>query len=83
MIPTIGRIVHYMNLGDKDGLYPPEIQAALIVKADPIVNKSDVSEEKDFNVTLLIFYPTGQFWREKVPFAKEPTRGSWFWPAKI
>ncbi len=28
--PTIGRIVHYTNLGDKDGKYPPEIQAAVV-----------------------------------------------------
>lgn len=28
--PSIGRIVQYTNLGDADGKYPPEIQAALI-----------------------------------------------------
>lgn len=28
--PSIGRIVHYVNLGDKDGKYPPEVQAAVI-----------------------------------------------------
>lgn len=30
MKPSIGRIVHYVNLGDKDGKYPPEVQAAII-----------------------------------------------------
>lgn len=30
MKPTIGRIVQYVNLGDKDGKYPPEVQAALV-----------------------------------------------------
>lgn len=30
MKPSIGRIVHYTNLGDKDGKFPPEIQAATI-----------------------------------------------------
>lgn len=30
MLPSIGRIVHYTNLGDKDGKFPPEIQAAVI-----------------------------------------------------
>ena len=29
MIPTVGRIVHYTNLGDADGKYPPEQQAAI------------------------------------------------------
>lgn len=92
MIPTIGRIVHYMNLGDKDGKYPPEIQAALIVKItpDPFIPKfEDVGlprpvdtrlEEDQVKVNLCIFYPTGMFWRENVPFSKEPARGHWFWP---
>jgi hypothetical protein len=30
MSPSVGRIVHYTNLGDKDGKYPPEQQAAMI-----------------------------------------------------
>lgn len=37
-MPSIGRMVHYVNLGDKDGKYPPEIQAAIITgiyKPDP------------------------------------------------
>lgn len=29
-LPSIGRIVQYTNLGDKDGKYPPEVQAAVI-----------------------------------------------------
>jgi hypothetical protein len=35
MKPTVGRIVHYTNLGDRDGKYPPEIQAALITGLNP------------------------------------------------
>lgn len=30
--PSVGRIVHYTNLGDKDGKYPPEQQAAIITR---------------------------------------------------
>lgn len=30
MKPTVGRIVHYTSLGDKDGKYPPQVQAAII-----------------------------------------------------
>lgn len=29
-MPSIGRTVAYTNLGDKDGKYPPEVQAAVI-----------------------------------------------------
>lgn len=36
MIPTVGRIVHYTNLGDKDGKYPPEQQAAIVTKVTPV-----------------------------------------------
>lgn len=34
MKPTVGRIVHYTNLGDKDGKYPPQVIAAIITKVD-------------------------------------------------
>lgn len=34
MKPTVGRIVHYTNLGDADGKYPPEQQAAIITNPD-------------------------------------------------
>jgi len=30
MRPSVGRMVHYVNLGDKDGKYPPQVQAAVI-----------------------------------------------------
>ena len=32
MKPSVGRIVLYTNLGDRDGRYPPEAQAAIITK---------------------------------------------------
>lgn len=36
MRPTVGRTVHYTNLGDKDGKYPPQVIAAIITKVDRI-----------------------------------------------
>lgn len=29
-LPQVGEVVHYINLGDKDGKYPPEVQAAVL-----------------------------------------------------
>lgn len=72
MTPSIGRIVHYTNLGDKDGRYPPETQAAIITK----VNEDDT-------VALKIFYPTGIFDMPRVPFSEEPARGHWNWPPRV
>lgn len=76
MKPTIGRIVHYTNLGDRDGRYPPEVQAALITGVN-----------SDGTASLHIFYKTGQFDMLSVPFTQEPAgsegaRGRWTWPAR-
>jgi hypothetical protein len=69
MKPTVGRIVHYTNLGDKDGRYPPEQQAAIVTRV-----------KEDGKVSLHIFYPTGQFDMDSVPFSETYERGHWSWP---
>ena len=73
--PSIGRIVHYTNLGDKDGKYPPTVQAAVITAIDD----PDDPEEK---VWLKVFYKTGIF-DCHVPFSVEPKRGHWHWPPYV
>lgn len=72
MKPSVGRIVHYTNLGDKDGRYPPEQQAALITRVNP-----------DGTVALKVFYPTGIFDMPSVPESAEYERGKWTWPPKV
>jgi hypothetical protein len=88
MTPTVGRIVHYTNLGDKEGKYPPEIQAALVTK---VVTRNAVQltspTEADYIVSLRIFYEMGDFAMIDVPFTTEPAgtdeaRGHWAWPAR-
>lgn len=79
MIPTIGRIVHYTNLGDRDGKFPPEVQAAIITG----VNSRAAGEHH--TVALHVFYRTGQFDMQAVEFTEEPAgsegaRGKWCWP---
>lgn len=90
MKPTVGRIVHYTNLGDRDGKYPPEIQAALITGVN-----------SDGTVSLKVFYRTGVFDMPSVEQAlipgmpdgpapaggwiaagSEDARGKWQWPAR-
>lgn len=77
MKPTVGRIVHYTNLGDADGKYPPEQQAAIITKV------AVIGEAGGSGISLKIFYPTGQFDMENVPYSEEYQRGHWSWPPKI
>lgn len=71
MKPTVGRIVHYTNLGDKDGRYPPETQAAIITAVN-----------EDGTCALKIFYKTGIFDMPAVPQSEESQRGHWNWPPR-
>lgn len=74
--PSIGRIVHYTNLGDRDGKYPPTVQAAIVTG----VNDADAG-----NVSLHVFYKTGQFDlascdHSDAAAGTEEARGKWSWP---
>lgn len=85
MKPTVGRIVHYTNLGDADGKYSPEQQAAIITKVlyTPVARPAGLKQEENlYSVSLHIFYPTGQFDMQDVPFSEEYQRGHWTWPPK-
>lgn len=46
----IGAIVHYTNLGDRDGKYPVTVQAAIVTGVN-----------EDGTVSLHVFYKTGAF----------------------
>lgn len=74
MKPTIGTIVHYTNVGDRDGNYPVTVQAAIIT-----------ANLKDDNmlVMLHVFYAAGEcntmalFTEEAA--GSEEARGKWTW----
>lgn len=69
--PSVGRIVHYTNLGDADGEYPPEQQAAIITKVNP-----------DGTCALTILYPTGIFMMSDVAYSRAYARRHWSWPPR-
>lgn len=71
MKPEIGTIVHYTNLGDRDGKYPPEIQGAMITGVNA-----------DGTCSLKVFYKTGIFdcvgiHQATAPAGSEEARGHW------
>lgn len=75
--PSIGRVVHYTNLGDRDGKYPPTVQAAIITGLND-----------DGTVSLHVFYKTGQFdlarcERTDEPAGSDHARGKWCWPERV
>lgn len=72
--PTVGRIVHYTNLGDRDGKFPPTVQAAIVTGVNG-----------DGSVSLHVFFKTGQFDLAECTFTEAPAgseaaRGHWSWP---
>ncbi len=69
--PSIGCIVHYTNLGDKDGKFPPEQQAAVITGVNA-----------DGTVALKVFYKTGLFDMASAPYSEKYERGHWSWVPK-
>jgi hypothetical protein len=86
MTPTVGRIVHYTSLGDKDGKYPPQVVAAIITKVEWKPD-SPAIDECDHTVSLKAFYPAGFFDMPDVPFSyakagSELARGRWTWPER-
>jgi hypothetical protein len=83
MKPSVGRIVYYTNLGDKDGKYQPEQQAAIITGVYPGRPAAPGHEFDSMEVDLHIFYRTGQFDMQKVPFSGTYERGHWSWPARV
>lgn len=80
--PTVGRIVHYTNLGDKDGRYPPEQQAAIITGVYPAHPEGTAGTVGELHVDLHIFYRTGQFDMKAVPYSEGYERGHWSWPPR-
>ena len=98
MKPSVGRIVLYTNLGDRDGKYPPEAQAAIITKvSDPWKDATeqerkdalaDAADEHRYIVSIRVFYEMGDFAMVNVPFtteapASECARGKWAWPPRV
>ena len=70
-----------MNLGDKEGKYQPEPHPAIITGVyPPVGSPEDDGKSHIMSADLVIFYKTGQFWMERVPFWTEARPGYWYWP---
>ena len=83
MQPTVGRTVLYTSLGDSEGKYPSEQQAAIITKVVAVEKPDAALTEERFKVSLSIFYPTGLFWMAEVPYSPQFKRGCWTWPPRV
>jgi hypothetical protein len=71
--PTIGRIVHYVSYGSKDGRYESTCRAAL------------VTETRESNeIGLAVVNPTGLFFDRQVRQSEgDHAGGTWHWPCEV
>lgn len=89
MVPSVGRIVHYTSLGDKDDKYPPPALAAIITAVLPIVEfgphclpLAERPEENRVRISLHILYRTGMLNMDDAPWSETPKCGHWNWPPR-
>ncbi len=88
MIPTVGRIVHFMpgNIPSEDP------QAAIITQVRPHTEFSEGqpppdSEENKYRVSLHVYlqhnFDVGSLDLHQVPWSKESKDGHWSWPPRV
>ena len=73
---TVGRIVHYVSAGSKDGRFPVTCRAAIVVE-------TPVSRPDAETVTLAVLNPTGIHFAPDVPHSEEPESYTWHWPERV
>lgn len=72
MVPSVGRIVHYVSYGTPGGEYTSECRAAII---------TEVGQQGE--VGLCVLNPTGLFLNRSVPYESDAENGgTWHWPER-
>lgn len=74
MIPSVGRIVHYVSYGTPGGEYGKECRAAVVTA---VRNEHGI-------VDLAVLNPDGMFFNEDVLQSEEQKQGgTWHWPERV
>lgn len=78
MIPTVGRVVHYVARGSADGRFPRVCRAAIVTEVD-----ADES-----TIGLCAINPTGLFFHPLSDGgcayeSNAETGGTWHWPERV
>lgn len=78
MQPSVGRIVHYVSYGTPGGEYTSQCRAAVITEV------TDCDAHMDC-VGLCVLNPTGQFFKQHVPYngTSQQHGGTWHWPERV
>lgn len=79
MIPSVGRIVHYVSQGSGDGVYPSVCRAAIVTEVS----------DRTGRPSLMVCNPTGVHFRDEVQYLEPQEdsyeyerKGTWHWPER-
>lgn len=74
MIPSVGRIVHYVSYGTPGGEFTSECRAAVVTR---VTNEPEI-------VDLCVLNPTGLFFNTGCHHAEDTKAGgTWHWPERV
>ena len=98
MLPSVGRIVHYVSYGTPGGEYSRECRAAIITEVALPYEPGSAEEARANEVGLFVANPTGLFLNRGVPLDEgkldsaprtnvcdglDFAGGTWHWPARV
>lgn len=83
MVPSIGRIVHYVSYGTPNGEYRQECRAAVVTDVVGIFEEEG-DDLRSYDLALAILNPTGMFFNCSVEQDETDKRGgTWHWPERV
>lgn len=77
-VPTVGRSVHYVSRGSRDGVFPSVCRAAVVTELPLLGPDHDMGAE--LVITLCVLNPSGIFFDSMVPHDQHQGPGTWHWP---
>lgn len=94
MIPSVGRIVHYVSYGspvqsDGSQTYTSECRAAVIAEVyqhsgyPKFPGAGDPQEPEPQLCALVVFNPTGLFFNDCPQDENDKVGGTWHWPERV
>lgn len=77
LVPSVGKIVHYVSYGTPGGEFLSECMGALVTD----VSNSGTNRQE---IGLAVFYPNGLSFKERVPYNDGVSKGgAWHWPLRV
>lgn len=82
VIPTVGKIVHYVARGSADGVYTPVCRAAIVAEVLegatlPVESYSHEIPSDAVVASLVVLNPTGIFFNTRCVYDAERQPGTW------